>query len=64
MKNITGPAGTQNDIIKKPVTRYALLNYSNLFLAESELEKQLFSGKVSIKDYLKNRKLLKQILQD
>jgi hypothetical protein len=64
MKNTTGLPGQQNDLKKASITKYTLLNYNDLFLAEGELEKQLFSGKVSIKDYLKNRKLLKQISQD
>jgi hypothetical protein len=64
MKNTIEPIGNPDDIKRKTNTKYTLLYYHDLFLAENQLEKQLFSGKISIKDYLKSRKLLKQISQD
>jgi hypothetical protein len=40
-----------------------MIHYSDLLLKECALEKQLFSGEISINTYLKKKKTLKNISQ-
>ena len=55
-------AGNQDKLTDESLQKLTGIIYSDLFLKESIIEKQLFSGQVSIKVYLKNKKLLKGIL--
>jgi hypothetical protein len=63
MKTKAGLTGSHDKLSDESLQKLTGIIYSDLFLKERILEKQLFSGEVSIKVYLKNKKLLKNILQ-